>query len=563
MAVEERPADYTFRYFVLACLATIFLAFQIYSPALHGQFVFDDLFLPYTYPHAASLTVAQWCGVRPLLGLSFWANFQVSGLNTFTYHAVNVLLHGMSTILLFFIVLKLLKLVGTKSKTGELLAGFAAALFLLHPLQTESVAYIASRSENLSAFFVFCAFCLFLYRKTTEVSWLRAAAVLVLFACGMGTKEHVIAFPAVLLLTDYYFNPGFRFSGIRGNWRLYVPMFFVGLAGVLFMLRYVSRDSMIGFHIQGLTWYQYFFTECRAVFGYIWYFLFPVGLNVDHEFATSLNIMDHGTFLAAGALAALLAMAVLFRKRFPLACYGFLVFLLFLAPTSSFVPIRDVFVERRMYLPIFGLLLVVMEGLRRVILPPKMLAVMLACLCLIPAYLTWRRAAVWTSSTRLWEDSVATAPGKPRPHVGLGNAYMHENRCREASREYEAAFQLGSPDFTLNYNRAAALECMKQPLKAMEVLQVAIAQKPNAAANHALMGMVEAEAGKWQEGLSSLDKAQQLDANYALTYAYRGAVLTSLRQPELAEKEFEKCLRLDPNNAIARRGWNALHPEGS
>jgi tetratricopeptide (TPR) repeat protein len=140
---------------------------------------------------------------------------------------------------------------------------------------------------------------------------------------------------------------------------------------------------------------------------------------------------------------------------------------------------------------------------------------------------------------------------------------MQENRCREASREYETAFQLESPDFTLNYNRAAAFECLKQPLKAMEVLQTALAQNPGAPANHALMGMVEAEAGKWQEGLSALDKAQQLDANYAPTYAYRGAVLMGLRQPELAEKEFEKCLRLDPNNTIARRGWTSLHPQGS
>jgi tetratricopeptide (TPR) repeat protein len=215
------------------------------------------------------------------------------------------------------------------------------------------------------------------------------------------------------------------------------------------------------------------------------------------------------------------------------------------------------------YLPSIGLLLIALEGLRRVELPARTLAAVLACLCLVPAFMTWRRAGVWTSSTRLWEDSAATAPGKPRPHVGLGNAYMHENRCREASREYEAAYQLASPDFTLNYNRAAAFECIQQPLRAIEVLQDAISQNPRAAANHALMGMVLAERGKWQEGLDSLDKAQQLDANYAPTYAYRGAVLVSLRQPELAAKEFEKCLRLDPNNAMARRGWAALHPEGS
>ena len=562
VAVADLPVTAgAFKIYAFACLAVVILAFEIYSPALRGQFVFDDLFLSYTNPHAASLSLAEWCGLRPVLGMSFWANFQIAGRDTFLYHTINVWFHTLNAILLFLIVRKLLELVGTIGAHAQVLAGFSAILFLVHPVQTEAVAYIASRSENLSVFFIFAAFCLFLYRPSQAVSWPASAAILCLFGAAMGTKEHAIALPALLLLTDYFFNPGFSFSGIRANWRLYLPIAFVGLAASVFVWSYVSRDSMIGFHLQGLSWYQYFFTECRAVFGYVWFFLFPVGLNVDHEFAESLTIFDHGAIIAIGCLALLASAAYLYRRLFPLACYGFLVFVILLAPTSSFIPIRDVFVERRLYLPFIGLLLILLEPLRRLRMPAKSLVVMLACLCAVPAYLTWKRAAVWTSATRLWEDSVAASPNKKRPRIGLGNAYMHDNRCSEAAREYAAAYRLSRPDFTLKYNLAAAYECMKQPALAVPLLKDAVAENPYAAPNYALLGLVLAENGDWKTGWDYLNRAEQRDPTYSPTHAYRGTILAKLGESDQASREFETCLRLDPNNQIARRGWAALHPD--
>ncbi len=478
VAVEAPLPAIRFWHYALLFLAVLIVAFQLYAPALHGQFVFDDLFLAYTNPHAATLSLARWCGLRPILGLSFWANFQLAGLDSFLYHAVNVLLHSLSAILLFFIVRKLMELASTTGARGQVLAGFAATMFLVHPVQTEAVAYIASRSENLSVFFMFAAFCLFLYRRSKQLTWPESIGILILFAAATGTKEPALVLPCVFLLTDYFFNPGYTFSGIRANWRLYVPTFFVVLAATLFVWSYISRDPMIGFHLQNLTWYQYFFTQCRAFFLYIGLFLVPVGLNVDHQFSESFTVFDHGAVIAVAAIIGLLAVAYFFRRHYPLASYGFLVFVVLLAPTSSFIPIRDVFVERRLYLPFIGLLLIALEPLRRIEVPQKVMVVMLACLCVVPAYLTWKRTAVWTSTIRLWEDSVASAPRKPRPHIGLGNAYMHLNRCNEAVREYQAAYHLDKPDFTLKYNLATALECVKQPERAIPVLKEAISENP-------------------------------------------------------------------------------------
>jgi tetratricopeptide (TPR) repeat protein len=562
LAVADPPSASHFWTYLLACLAALVVAFQLYSPSLRGEFVFDDLFLAYTNPHAATLSLASWCGLRPVLGLSFWSTFQIAGLDPLLYHAINVLLHTLSAILLFLIVRKLLELAGTVGARARILAGFAATIFLVHPVQTEAVAYIAGRSESLSVFFIFAAFCLFLYRRSSQIGWPESIGILVLFACASGTKEHALALPAVFLLTDYFFNPGYTLSGIRANWRLYLPIVFVASAAGLFVWSYISRDGMIGFHLQGLAWYQYFFTECRAFFSYIGLFLAPIGLNVDHQFDESLNLFDHGAIIALGAIAGLIAAAILYRRRYPLASYGFLVFIVLLAPTSSFVPIRDVFVERRLYLPFIGLILIFLEPLRRVRMPEKVLATMLACLCVVPACLTWERAAVWSSATRLWEDSVAGAPQKARPHIGLGNAYMHSHRCMEAAREYKAAYQLAPPAFTLKYNLATALECTNQPQQAIPLLKEAISEQPESAPSYALMGMVLAETGKIKEGLAYFSQSEHRDPTYAAPHAYRGAILSRLGHPDLAVHEFELALQLDPNNQLARKGWTELNQSG-
>jgi tetratricopeptide (TPR) repeat protein len=545
-------------------LAAILLALGLYGPALHGQFVFDDLFLAYTQPHAASFPMHYWTGLRPLLGLSYWANFQAAGLDPFTYHVVNVLLHACTSVVVFFLVRRVLELAGSSRAAGaDILAGFSALLFLVHPVQTEAVAYVASRSETLSVLFVYGALCLFLNRRAKEIGWGTAAGVLVLFGCAISTKEHAIALPAVLLLTDYFWNPGFSATGIRKNWRLYAPLAAGACLAVAFVWSYVSHDAMIGFHVKGLAWYQYFFTECRAVYGYIGLFLWPAGLTVDHDFPVSLTLFSNGAAFALAGLAALAGAAVYYRKRYPLAAYGFFVFLLLLAPTSSFIPIRDVYVERRLYLPFLGLLIMAMEPLRRVELQPKLLAAVLACVCVVPAYLTWSRAHVWATPLALWQDSAAKSPNKVRARIGLGNAYIHAGRCMEAAREYEAAAKLEPPDFTLKYNLAAAFECLKQPGQALALLNDSIHDNPSAVASYALRGKVQAELQRWKESLDSLDRAEKIDPNYAQTHAYRGLILANLGRMDMASEEFRKCLEIDPNNALAQKGWASLNRGGA
>ena len=539
--------------FLAGLAVTLYILFEIYGPALHGPFVFDDIYLPYSNPQAASIPLKTWLGVRPILGLSFWTDFHLWGQNTLPYHVTNLLLHFLSGVILFFIFEKLLELAATAQPTRSILSAFGAVLFLFHPIQTEVAAYVASRSESLSVLFFFAAFCVFLYRRTASINWGATVLVLALFLLAIGSKEHTVTLPALLLLTDYFWNPGFNFSGIRRNARLYVPIACFGVAGAALVLRYVSSDPMIGFHIEGLGPGTYFLTECRAVFKYIQLFFLPVSQNIDYDFPLSHNLAEHGALIALAGLLLLVVAAFLFRKLYPLASYGFLAFLLLLSPTSSFVPINDVLVERRLYLPLFALILILFEPLRRIRLPPKYLASALALVCAVAAYAAWDRAHVWGSAIDLFRDAAEKSPQKARVHIGYANALYHQGRCSEAIKEYGAATSLKTSDYILYFNMAAAYDCINDSEDAITMLNRSNAIKPQANA-YALLGKIQSKQGKLDQSLDSFNAAIRINHRLTATYIYRAAVYVAMGRPQLAYEDYAECLRLDPGNQAAQQG---------
>lgn len=539
--------------YLLSFAVLLYILFEVYSPALHGPFLFDDLFLPYAKFQASHIPFRTWLGVRPVLGLSFWADFHLWGQNTFPYHAVNLLLHFATGIVLFFVFRKLLAFGAAAEPNRTILAAFGSLLFLFHPIQTEVAAYVASRSETLSLLFFAAAFCTFLYRRSAAIGWPDVTLVLFLFLLALGSKEPAVTLPAILLLTDYFWNPGFSFAGIRANARLYVPLATVGLTGAVFVFRYIASDPMIGFHIAGLSPGTYLLTESRVIFGYLSLFFFPHAQNVDYDFPLSHSLTEHGALFAMAGLLLLAVAVFLFRKIFPFAAYGFLAFLILLSPTSSFIPINDVMVERRLYLPFFALVLILFEPLRRVRMRPLYFSAALGLVCCLAAYASWERAHVWGSTLALFEDAAAKSPGKPRVHIGYANALYHQGKCLQAIGEYRAAGDLKTTDYILYYNMAAAYDCAKMPQEALKVLNQSIALEPKANA-YTLLAKILSEQGKLEEGLAASETALTLEPNYIPALVIQGAIYASKGQVSQAFDDFKEALRRDPQNEMAQRG---------
>lgn len=542
-------------WYALGLFLVFFTVFEVYGPAIRGPFIFDDRYLPFLIPDFAQAPLRDWMrGVRPLLMLGYWLNYQVGQADPYWYHVVNVLFHFASGVCVWLILRRILEWAGVDDARRTVLSIFGGLLFLLHPLQTESVTYVASRSESQSVFFFNAAFVVFLYRRRAAVSWTIAMGVLVLFVCAAATKEHAAVLPALLLLTDYFWNPGFSLEGAKRNWRLYLPVMIGAFGAGVFIVRVLRVATTAGFGLREFTWYQYFYSQCRAIWVYLRMFLLPYGQNIDHEFDLSAGVLDHGAAIAMLALIAIAVVAWTFRHQYPLAAYGYYAFLILLAPTSSFVPIRDLLVERRVYLAFFPLVLICCEFLRRWNTTPVTLAGALAGVLCVFSFMTYQRNLLWADSLLLWKDTAEKSPNKIRPHFQLAYAEYSQGRCAEAAQEYERTSKLAAPDYSLYMDWGVALDCAKQPEAAVEKLKKAAALEKSAHV-YAQIGSVYAKTNRTDESLVALEEAERLDPRFTMTYVYRGNVLLMRSDFDRAAEQFRKALNMssDPAAASAAR----------
>lgn len=539
--------------YAAAAVASLVLIWA-YSPVMHTGFLFDDTNQRFARPEASD-PLRAWIGpVRPVLMFSYWLNVQISSQDTFSYHLVNLAIHAIAAILVFFVIRRLMEWAGTDPSSRAWMAGFGALLFLFHPLQTESVAYIAGRSEALSGMCAAASIALFVYRRSEAISWTEVPLVLLAFGAALLSKEQAVVVPAVLLLTDYWWTPGFSFKGIVRNWKLYALMAAGGLAGVALFWKMIlgaGTNGSAGFGIRDFTWYQYLFTQFRALFVYIANFVLPLNLNLDWQFPISRTILDHGSIAGLAVLAGLTLAAWHYRVRFRLASYGWFLFLVLLLPTSSILPIKDPVADRRMYLPMIGLILIAIEFLGRWKVERKTVAALCGCILVVMTGLTHARAMVWSDAVTLWEDTVAKSPGRSRPHFQLAMAYYDQGKFDRAVAEFEKAAALEKPDVQLLLDWGLAYDGLHQPEKALDKLRQAAALEPTAHV-YTQIGKVYADHRQWKEAMEAFGTAERLDPAYPATYAYKGLVHLANNDPAGAIPECRHALELDSRFQPAR-----------
>lgn len=539
---------------------------QIYGPSMEGPFLFDDEYLPFTDPGSVDLPWLAWLkGVRPVLMLSYWLNYQISQTATFGYHFTNVVIHLINGVLVAAIIRKLLRWLDVDDARLTILPLFAATLFLLHPVQTEAVAYIAGRSDGLSTMFYYGALTAFLYRKREAVSWVMAAVIAVLFGLALMSKEQAITLPVLLALTDFWWHPESGVEGVKRNWRLYAPLIVGALAVIPFALKVLATSKSAGSAIKEFTWQQYLFTQFEVIWNYVRLFLVPVGQNGDYDFPIARSLAQAGVLLGLTALVASVAAAWIYRKRFPLATYGWLMFLLMLTPTSSVLPILDPIVERRLYLPSLGLLLILTELLLRVEWKRTAVAGAMAVVLAMMAFLTYQRTALWSDAIVFWSDVVKKSPGKWRAHFQLAYAYLRAQKFAEASTQFEQATRIDNRDPRVMVDWGLALDGLNQWQLAVAKMRAAVAaeiaaKNSNQNVDHTVahtytqIALVYGKQKQWTEAMQALDEGQKYDPNYDMIFAYRGNVLAAQGQFDKAKEEFSHALALNPANVIAQQG---------
>jgi tetratricopeptide (TPR) repeat protein len=338
-------------------------------------------------------------------------------------------------------------------------------------------------------------------------------------------------------------------------------MALASVAGIAFFWNLITHATTAGFGFKEFTWYQYFFTEWRAIFVYLGMFLWPANLTLDWDFPISHTVMEHGAIIWLAILVALMVGAWMLRRRFPLASYGFFVFLILLAPTSSILPIKDPVAERRMYFAMLGLLLMLVDVLARLKVDRQALAAASLVLVLLAGYATHARAEVWSDEISLWEDTARKSPEAWRPHFQLAFAYYKAQRYDLALQEYQKTAQLHPSDLRaradLLLDWGVTYDSLNQFQPALEKLQQSAALRPTAQV-YSQIGEVYGKQENWPEALAALATAKQLDANFPDTYVYLGKVHFRTNQLMAAFQDYQRALQLDPNNADARHDLQAV-----
>lgn len=519
------------------------LTLAAYLPAMNGPFLFDDLSLPIL----SGTPPAEWTFyarriARAVFNLSLLADYRMWGLNPAPFHWVNWLLHAANGLLVFVIL--------RAWKRPYWLSVFGAGVFWLHPLQTEAVSYIASRSEGLSVLFSYAALVLFLRRDPAwAIEWKQALGILVLMGLAVLSKESAAAMVGVFILTDLI---GGGIRRVTGNWKLYVPLVAGGTAAAAYIIRLASREGSAGFGLQGVKPLDYLWTQFQVIPLYIRYYLLPWGQNLDHAYPLAKAPGDPLSWAGLAAIAALVFLAWRLKASTPLLLLGMLSFLALLAPTSSIVPIADTLVERRLYLPMIGLILGTTALLEKFAWNHAK-AAGAAALILLLAGLTALRNDVYTSSTAMWLDSVKGNPKNARAHFQLAYAHYQEGRCAEANTHYAEAARLNKPDYELLVDWALSLDCAGDSGGAVEKLLQATSLKKDSHA-WATLGMIYGKSGRTPDALDALNRALTLNRRDANALAYRGNVYLVAGRTAEAIADFEAALRIAPNQAVAAQG---------
>lgn len=471
------------------CLLLIAATIGVYSVSLNAPFFFDDLhhvvnnkgIRDLTNPRAIlSSSVDETRPVHLLtLALSYWMG---NGYHPWVFRLFNVLIHACCGVLLFFFLCRLRDDLSARGVHDPgLLRGFpelGSMLFALHPLATESVTYVNSRSGLLAALFGMAALLAFLRSLDDgrrHGRSLRVVSVL-LMLLAMGSKEFAAVFP--ILMVGYLaliHRDGHDL--LRRRWRQLLPHFAsIGLIALLYLTRRSPHTGTFGFELLPLV--DYWLTQLKVHVYFVTLCAVPFSQNIDYDFPVSHSLLE---WQVLGALGILLGIAVVgwrSRRAAPLLtlCIGW--FFIALAPTNSLIPFRDILAERHIYLSLMAFCTATAFGLCQLIgylsARSTQLRVLLGlgvALCCAAACLTVRRNHVLSEPLRLWQDTVRKSPNKARPHLNLGILLIERGLRRDGYSHLKRAFDLAPRNHHVLYNLAVYHRQTRQPERAIPFLR--------------------------------------------------------------------------------------------
>ncbi|MEE9613495.1 MAG: hypothetical protein V3W31_00895, partial [Thermodesulfobacteriota bacterium] len=461
-----RPATLPVRYACAAFLLIASACLLIYSNTLHSPFFFDDKLYILDNPGIRSLgNFLDFSGTRYVAFLSFAVNYAVGGYEPFGYHIVNVAVHVINGLLVWWLVLLTFGTPAVERAAADprlkyFAALAAAVIFVSHPVQTQAVTYITQRFATLATLFYLLSLTLFIkWRLSPELKGRTVLYLLSLLSVvlAMKTKEISFTLPVMIVLYEVMFFDSF-FSGHERRPRTrFLPLVPFLLTMAIIPLNIFGPELGIDeggsgiaeearrldvMRLTTLSRHDYVITQVRVIATYVRLLFLPVNQNFDYDYPVYTSPFEPAVFLSFLFLFFLFTFAfyLFLRSRKTnngyglLASFGILWFFITLSVESGAVVLWNVIFEHRLYLPSVGVVLALSAGVFYVFdyLKPMNLMAAAVVLLLVTAlplsYASYRRNGVWKDSVTLWTDVVGKSPDKARGHNNLGRAYQLAGR---------------------------------------------------------------------------------------------------------------------------------------
>ena len=537
------------------------LSLAVFSQTIHYNFVnFDDDMYVYNAPAiragltlrgiAAAFTSPHAGNWHPLTTLSHMLDCGLYGLNAGGHHATNVVLHTIAALLLFRV---LEQMTGAFWKSA-----IVAALFAVHPLHVESVAWVSERKDVLSAIFFFLMLDAYVrYARASSIT--LYLVVTALFVAGLMSKPMLVTAPIVLLLLDYW--PLRRFEQIsttRGKAKIVhsdhqrriirrlflekIPLLiFSAGAGIV---TFVLQKRAVG----ALPPLPFLWRAENAVTSYVvyaWKTLWPTRLAVFYPHPND-TLATWQVVLTIAFLLAITFAAILWRDKRPYLFTGWFWYLIMLVPVIGLVQVGEQgHADRYTYLPSIGLFLIAVwtagdlaavgqVRLWRGVATAGTVVIVTALACT-----AFAQTSYWRNSETLWAHALAVTTDNDFAHNNLGYLRVDRGELDKAMSHFEAASKIRSGKLDPHYNMGTAFVEMN-------------------------LGDALARKGQPDEAMAHFEQAINLQPDYAEAYYNRGNVLYAKGRIDGAMADFEKALQIQPNDADAHTGLgNALLRKGA
>lgn len=571
-----------------------------YWPSLRYPFQFDDVAnitkkfaIRYDNPFERWWRNSRWLGD--------WlnrVNYQFGHFDSIYYRSVNLLIHIITGLLVFYVIRSLCRCLVNKPffhKNASLLAFATAGLFLLHPIQTQTVSYvIQARVEGLASLFAVLLvffFVQFALAKNRIIRWMCLGVMFFLSLPAWGTKEIVVVVPFLLFLVDWFFISQEQWSVLKN--RLWVHLAF-DLYFFALMLHYLTlkfpvdvasmnivltnnRGNILTEHAYDLiTPYRFLISEFRVVLHYLWMFIWPFSASVEYDWRLSNGFFSAASFFPFLTLVSLYGSAfyAAFKKKYAFFTFGLFWFLICVAPRSSIIPSSELVCDYKTYLASIGwvfilascivwLLVKVFDffatiisttsevGMSKMVteLFRREVQICILSLVFIPVGIfSLMRNKVWETEINFWADSVQKAPLKARVHNNYGVALNEAGRIDESIEAYKKAIALDK-HYSDPLSNIAVAYCLKNELdKAIESLKGALNINPDYPEAYNNLGSLYIKKQQYDDAERMLQKAVALRPYYGKAYYNLGRLYLDKKDEVVAWNYFKKATEGDLDN---------------